>query len=178
MSRQFHLVDIANRKEAVYYKCRVKLTALIPTCGSLLVRMIADSIIFFKAVQGLFPSNNHVLLLSTQWVLPFWQSIRTIAKTSDRVSLKGGDITVSGLGSMFYLSQRPYLVSGTLRDQLLYPQPPLEVWAKASKARHATFSHLKGINMDPEERDAALETILEAVELEYLLARYHRKAEI
>ena len=39
-------------------------------------------------------------------------------------ALQGGEITVPGLGSMFYLSQRPYLVSGTLRDQLLYPQPP------------------------------------------------------
>ena len=85
--------------------------------------------------------------------------------------LQGGEITVSGLGSMFYLSQRPYLVTGTLRDQLLYPQPPQEVWKKASKARHATFSHLKGVKMHPEELDSHLEAVLEAVELDYLLAR-------
>lgn len=78
---------------------------------------------------------------------------------------------MSGLGSMFYLSQRPYLVSGTLRDQLLYPQPPQEVWKKASEARHATFAHLRGVNTDPQELDSQLETVLEAVELDYLLAR-------
>ncbi len=84
---------------------------------------------------------------------------------------QGGEITVSGMGSMFYLSQRPYLVSGTLRDQLLYPQPPQEVWKKASKARHATFSHLKGVTLSRHDLDTQLENALEAVELEYLLAR-------
>lgn len=72
---------------------------------------------------------------------------------------------------MFYLSQRPYLVSGTLRDQLLYPQPPRDVWNKASSARHATFSHLRGARLAPEELESQLEAALEAVELDYLLTR-------
>lgn len=85
--------------------------------------------------------------------------------------MQGGEITLTGVGSMFYLSQRPYLVSGTLRDQLLYPQPPRDVWNKASSARRAMFAHLKGVRMRPDELEGQLETALEAVELDYLLAR-------
>ena len=51
--------------------------------------------------------------------------------------LQAGSITVPAQGGMFYLSQRPYLVSGSLRDQLLYPQPPRLVWDRASKATKA-----------------------------------------
>ena len=79
---------------------------------------------------------------------------------------------MTGIGTMFYLSQRPYLVSGTLRDQLLYPQPPRDVWNRASHARQATFAHLKGVQLDPDAVDAQLEAALEAVELEYLLSRW------
>eukprot|EP01024_Parvocaulis_polyphysoides_P028714 TRINITY_DN25901_c0_g1_i1.p3 TRINITY_DN25901_c0_g1~~TRINITY_DN25901_c0_g1_i1.p3 ORF type:complete len:165 (+),score=35.04 TRINITY_DN25901_c0_g1_i1:144-638(+) len=62
--------------------------------------------------------------------------------------LQCGEITTPPPVSMFYLSQRPYLVSGCLRDQLLYPD---------------AFN--SGYN---EER---LEEALETVELEYLLKR-------
>lgn len=43
--------------------------------------------------------------------------------------LQAGEISLPERGRVFYLSQRPYLVSGTLRDQLLYPFPPAAVWA-------------------------------------------------
>ena len=49
------------------------------------------------------------------------------------------------------------------------------MWNKASKARHATFSHLRGVTLSPEELDQKLEDALEAVELEYLLARYSQR---
>ena len=56
------------------------------------------------------------------------------------VGLQAGSITVPAEGGMFYLSQRPYLVSGSLRDQLLYPQPPRLVWQNASKVTKAKYN--------------------------------------
>ncbi|DBB16523.1 TPA: hypothetical protein ACH3X3_014788 [Trebouxia sp. C0006] len=85
--------------------------------------------------------------------------------------LQAGSITVPGEGGMFYLSQRPYLVSGSLRDQLLYPQPPRLVWEKTSKATKAKFAHLAGVTLGEQELEEQLDTCLEAVELDYLLTR-------
>lgn len=42
--------------------------------------------------------------------------------------LQAGEISLPERGRIFYLSQRPYLVSGSLRDQLMYPFPPAAVW--------------------------------------------------
>jgi len=47
---------------------------------------------------------------------------------------QAGEITSPPKGRLFYLSQRPYLVVGSLRDQLLYPRPPGVVWAAARPA--------------------------------------------
>lgn len=85
--------------------------------------------------------------------------------------LQAGSITVPGEGGMFYLSQRPYLVSGSLRDQLLYPQPPRLVWEKTCKATKAKFAHLAGVTLGEQELEEQLDTCLEAVELDYLLTR-------
>ena len=51
--------------------------------------------------------------------------------------LQAGEVTLPPKGEVFYLSQRPYLVSGTLRDQLLYPEPPQSVWGTASERTRA-----------------------------------------
>jgi ABC-type uncharacterized transport system fused permease/ATPase subunit len=45
---------------------------------------------------------------------------------------------------LFYLSQRPYLVTGTLRDQLLYPVPPARVWTASSATDKQHYENVSG----------------------------------
>ncbi|GIL93564.1 hypothetical protein Vretimale_11706 [Volvox reticuliferus] len=88
--------------------------------------------------------------------------------------LQAGEITTPAKGKMFYLSQRPYLVTGTLRDQILYPNPPRSVWRGATPAEHSHFVSESGwVPPSPAaELDSSLEACLRSVELEYLLARH------
>lgn len=53
-------------------------------------------------------------------------------------------MTLPPARQLFYLSQRPYLVAGSLRDQLTYPRPPAAVWAAASPASKRAFVSLPG----------------------------------
>jgi ABC-type uncharacterized transport system fused permease/ATPase subunit len=54
--------------------------------------------------------------------------------------LLGGQVRAPPKGRVFYLSQRPYLVTGTLRDQLLYPLPPAAVWASSTPGERAGYA--------------------------------------
>ena len=86
--------------------------------------------------------------------------------------LQGGEITLPNTPySTFYLSQRPYLISGSLRDQILYPHPPAAVWEAASPEARAPFERLPIAPLSEQERDERLEVVMEAVELDYLLGR-------
>jgi ABC-type uncharacterized transport system fused permease/ATPase subunit len=86
--------------------------------------------------------------------------------------LQAGEVILPPKGELFYLSQRPYLVTGTLRDQLLYPEPPQGVWTTASeRTRRRLGPWVKSVNMDAEQLDERLCECLEAVELDYLLGR-------
>lgn len=87
--------------------------------------------------------------------------------------LQAGEITLPAKGQLFYLSQRPYLVDGTLRDQLLYPEPPRGVLSTASPASRARVEpwSTSAKYTSEEELDARLHACLEAVELEALAAR-------
>lgn len=86
--------------------------------------------------------------------------------------LQAGEITLPPKGELFYLSQRPYLVTGTLRDQLLYPEPPRAVWETASlSTKRKMQPWMRSQMLGQDELDERLCACLEAVELDYLLGR-------
>jgi ABC-type uncharacterized transport system fused permease/ATPase subunit len=86
--------------------------------------------------------------------------------------LQAGEVTLPPKGDLFYLSQRPYLVAGTLRDQLLYPEPPQGVWSTASeRTRQRVAPWMRSNLLSSEELEERLCACLEEVELDYLLGR-------
>lgn len=87
--------------------------------------------------------------------------------------LQAGTVTLpSPSNQLFYLSQRPYLVAGSLRDQLLYPLPPRGLWRAADPLHDATFAHwMRPEYLDDDALDARLGDCMEAVGLGYLAAR-------
>ena len=72
---------------------------------------------------------------------------------------------------VFFLSQRPYLVTGSLRDQLWYPHPSLALMAAARK-EDAALVRKANWNRPAAAYDRDLKNILAKVELSYLLDRY------
>ena len=85
--------------------------------------------------------------------------------------LAGGGVTSPPPDDIFYLSQRPYLVTGSLRDQLLYPLPPRSVWRNARPADRLAFARLPRGRTPTAGVDDRLHECMEAVGLDYLVAR-------
>lgn len=85
--------------------------------------------------------------------------------------LQAGEICCPPKQQLFYLSQRPYLVTGTLRDQLLYPVPPARVWASSSHADQVHYTDIAGEAPQYSGLDSELAACLAAVDLDYLLGR-------
>ncbi|WIA08300.1 hypothetical protein OEZ85_007743 [Tetradesmus obliquus] len=86
--------------------------------------------------------------------------------------LQAGEITSPPKSELFYLSQRPYLVVGSLRDQMLYPKPPARVWAGSKAEDKQHFIQVAGAEPQySKDMDAELGRCLAAVELDYLLGR-------
>lgn len=83
--------------------------------------------------------------------------------------LAQGQITKPSKG-VFFLSQRPYMVAGSLRDQLLYPNPSSSTLANASKADGSVAR--RASRNCPMIRDKDMKDMLEKVDLGYLLDRY------
>eukprot|EP00210_Caulerpa_lentillifera_P004400 g4198.t1 len=84
--------------------------------------------------------------------------------------IQTGSITCPQKGEILFLSQQAYLVTGTLRDQLLYPDPPRGTWLNTSKEDKRRFTQLRGRGLPPVD-ESRLHQCLHDVELEYLLER-------
>lgn len=103
---------------------------------------------------------------------------------------QGGTVTCPQGKSIFYLSQRPYLVSGNLRDQVLYPYSSTSTITTAALQRSRPTSrvgsalnllslkglkggaHEEGVQLDIHAADQLVTECLEAVELGYLARRF------
>ncbi|KAJ7562838.1 hypothetical protein O6H91_03G086200 [Diphasiastrum complanatum] len=83
--------------------------------------------------------------------------------------LQSGSITRPPCGDIFYLSQRPYVVRGTLRDQVRYPKPPLAVLLDTSTKTWSRVRSLSKKEKHPD--DTRIAEALNATEIGYLLHR-------
>lgn len=90
--------------------------------------------------------------------------------------LASGRITRPSADKVFFLSQRPYLVSGSLRDQLMYPHPsPKRVAASSKRDRRLAREASRNA---PLLRDRDLRDALEKVDLGYLAKRWSLDATV
>eukprot|EP00850_Spirogloea_muscicola_P018656 SM000173S03025 [mRNA] locus=s173:214507:219530:+ [translate_table: standard] len=81
--------------------------------------------------------------------------------------LQCGTITRPHRGDIFYLSQRPYVVRGSLRDQVRYPQLPVAI-ARAT-AKH--YGHKRVSQTSDAADDERVSQALSATEIGYLMHR-------
>ncbi|MCO5569994.1 hypothetical protein L7F22_023709 [Adiantum nelumboides] len=81
--------------------------------------------------------------------------------------VRGGIIERPSREDMFYLSQRPYVVQGTLRDQVLYPSTR----ASMSKHKRCKQDCSGSVCQLIDDEDALIIKALESTELGYLLDR-------
>lgn len=83
---------------------------------------------------------------------------------------QNGTIICPQKSEILYLSQQAYLVTGTLRDQILYPDPPRGTWLNTSKEDKRRFTQLRGRGVSAVD-ESRLHQCLNDVELGYLLDR-------
>uniref|UniRef100_A0A8R1I0A3 ATP-binding cassette sub-family D member 3 n=1 Tax=Caenorhabditis japonica TaxID=281687 RepID=A0A8R1I0A3_CAEJA len=132
---------------------------LVAGSGNLLVK---DNIIKFENVPLVTP-NGDVLIERLDLDVPSGRNVLVCGPNGCGKSslfrvlgelwpLFGGTLTKPAKGKLFYVPQRPYMTLGTLRDQIIYPDRPLDMIKK-------------GIS------DSDLEEMLANVQLTHILER-------
>lgn len=84
--------------------------------------------------------------------------------------LHSGTISKPPIGKIFYLSQRPYVVRGTLRDQVCYPNILWDSLKLATQVQTNFISSSKPMQQHHIDDNLVME-VLEATEIGYLLDR-------
>ncbi|CAI4224193.1 unnamed protein product [Auanema sp. JU1783] len=130
-----------------------------PGAGELIIQ---DNVIRFEDVPLVTP-NGDVLIESLNLEVPSGTNVLVCGPNGCGKSslfrtlgelwpLFGGRLTKPAKGKLFYVPQRPYMTLGTLRDQVIYPDKPLDMCRK-------------GLT------DRDLEDLLEKVQLSHILTR-------
>lgn len=125
--------------------------------GSLLVRDLSFEVVSGQSVIIMGPNGSGKSSL-----------FRVLAELWP---LQSGEITRPPREDIFYLSQRPYLVRGSLRDQVRYPKPPLSILRATQGKKWSSSASLNTIkHMKHSDDDRVLEA-LDATEIGYLVHR-------
>eukprot|EP00249_Psilotum_nudum_P009342 c21867_g1_i1 orf=307-2316(-) len=117
--------------------------------GMLLVRELSFEVVLGESVLIMGPNGSGKSSLF-RVLAELWQ-------------LQSGIIKRPPRGEIFYLSQRPYMVRGTLRDQIRYPAPPLDLLKEGNNISLSATAYY--------QNDAHMVEVLHATEIGYLLER-------
>lgn len=125
--------------------------------GSLLVRDLSFQVVTGQSVIIMGPNGSGKSSL-----------FRVLAELWP---LQSGTVSRPPREEIFYLSQRPYLVRGTLRDQVRYPTPPLSVARAAQGKKWSSSASLSAMKHMKHPDDDRVLDALDATEIGYLVHR-------
>ncbi|CAJ0605637.1 unnamed protein product [Cylicocyclus nassatus] len=129
---------------------------LKPGAGHLIIQ---DNVIRFEHVPLVTP-NGDVLIDDLNLVVPSGTNVLVCGPNGCGKSslfrilgelwpLFGGTLTKPAKGKLFYVPQRPYMTLGTLRDQVIYPDRPMDMLKKGYTDKdleemlaHVQLSHI------------------------------------
>ncbi|PUZ58694.1 hypothetical protein GQ55_5G528100 [Panicum hallii var. hallii] len=130
-----------------------------------------------RALAGLWTSGNGDIIYHVRGSMKLQKSNVSSDEPSD-MKLEVEEILQNSKqrrdNGIFFVPQRPYMVLGTLRQQLLYPTWSEDVHHSPNNDAESTVSTSDGVGAKPEMPSTAeLIRVLEAVKLGYILPRFN-----
>ncbi|KAK8452688.1 hypothetical protein SEVIR_5G151400v4 [Setaria viridis] len=130
-----------------------------------------------RALAGLWTSGTGDIIYHVRGSMQFENSNVSSDEPSN-MKLEGEEVLQSSKqrrdNGIFFVPQRPYMVLGTLRQQLLYPTWSEDVHHSPNNDAESTVSTSEGVGAKPEMPSTAeLVRVLEVVRLGYILPRFN-----